>query len=99
MAVTVSENVNEAIYNGKLRMDQMQRLSEAYKIANRKFGKRKAQYRIQFDGNNQYTDQNGKMMRTALFIKRVDNEKVFESSQGNDTSQVGLFRFIRDNRG
>lgn len=97
MAVEVSENVNEAIYQGKLTVKQMQRLTEAYSIAKHNFGRQKATYRIQFDRDSQHGETNG-VCSTDLFIKRVDNRKVFESSKGNETSQIGLYRFISNHR-
>jgi len=98
MAVEVSPNVNEAIYQGKLTVKQMQRLTEAYSIAKNNFGRQKATYRIQFDRDSRHSEASG-ICSTDLFIKRVDNKRVFESSKGNETSQIGLFRFILDHRG
>jgi len=97
MAVEVSSNVNNAIYEGKLTIKQMQRLTEGYKLAKNLFGRHVSEYRIQFDRDSRYNEASG-FCPSDLFIKRVDNEKVFESTQGNETSQLGLYRFIRTHK-
>ena len=98
MSVTISEHVTEALAKEKLSQKQIRRLGLAATLATRHYGPVFAcNYRIQFDRDRSVSVVgNKKPCQASLYVARIDGRRVFESVQGNNISQIGLVKFIRD---
>ena len=94
--VKISEHVTEAMSHEKLTQRQLRLLGRGATVAARNLAD-SSQYQIQFDCNRTIkVIGNRNPCQASLYIKRLDGKKVFKSMFGNNTSQVGLVKFIKD---